>query len=164
MSDSVERFTLAIPEARIVNLRERLANMVRSRDDRRHEPRAAARYDPNAVRVLAYLMQLVVLRIGLKRPRAIHDRNRRTAHPFPTRTLARACCAAVADDARLARFRRLILEGHRSAHRPDEPRRSSERRVSSGAAVVAGFRILRKADGNRLGACAHRRRLDLAHG
>ena len=65
-------------------------------------------------------------------------------------------------DARLARLGPRAAEGHRSAHRPDRPRRQRRGRLPSRPALDAGLWLFRQAARDRLGSRSHRARLGRA--
>jgi Epoxide hydrolase N terminus len=63
--------------------------------------------------------------------------------------------AAAHRQSRLAGLDHRAAEDHRSAERSDGARRKCGRRVPRGGSVDAGLRVLREADGDRLGPRAH---------
>ena len=70
--------------------------------------------------------------------------------------------AAADRHARLARLDDRAAQDHRAAHGSDDPRRQRGGRLPSRHPVVAGPRVLRKADGDGLGPDPHRARLGRA--
>ena len=81
------------------------------------------------------------------------DGRRHSLHPRP---LSSPECAAGDHHARLAGLGVRAAQDHRSAHRSDRARRPRRGRLRRRHPVDAGLRLLRQADGHRLGPRPHR--------
>src|SRR6266568_4049980 len=110
---------------------------------------------PRARALLEHRLRLAQVRDEAERPPAVHDEDRRPRHPLHPREIASRECVAADHHARLARLGDRDARGHRPAHGPDRARRTRRGRIRPGAAVPARLRLLRRADGGRLGPRPH---------
>ena len=156
---SIRPFTFEVSDEELGDLRRRVERdqMARPRD--RSVPGRAARDDPGAGHVLGDRLRLARVRGALRGPAALRHRDRRRRHPLHPRSLEARGRAAADRHARLARLDGRAAQDHRAAHRSHGPRRERGGRLPSRHPVVAGPRLLRQADRDRLGPDPHRARL-----
>ena len=119
----------------------------------------AAGHAPGARPPLDDRVRLEPLRGEAERAAAVQDRDRRRRHPLHPRQVAARGRAAADHDPRLARLGRRAAGHDRPADRPDRPRRQPRGRVPPRAAVLAGLRLLGRADRARLGRQPRRARV-----
>ena len=90
----------------------------------------------------------------------IHHRDRRARHSLHSREVEGKECAADHHHPRMAGLDHRADEDHRATHQSHGARRKRRGRVRCRDSVAAGLRILRQADGDRMGSAAHRARVD----
>ena len=160
----IRSFRVDIPEDELEDLRRRIAAT-------RWPERETVADESQGVQ-LATMQELVrywgteydfrTVRGEAERVPTVHHRDRRPRHPLHPRSLAARERVAGHHHARLAGLDHRDAERRRPAHRSDGTRRRSGGRVRCGGSVDARLRVLREADGYRLGPCPHRGRLDHA--
>ena len=157
-AEGVRPLTIDIPDEEIEDLRTRLdATRWPSKElvaDARQGVQLATTQE--LTRYWAQRLRLAHDRGEAERAAAVHDRDRRARHPLHPRQVAARERAAADHHARLARLGHRDARGHRPAHGPDRARRTRRGRVRPRAAVAARLRLLRPADGGRLGPGPHR--------
>ena len=108
------------------------------------------------VRVLGHRLRLAQGGSEAQRPAAVHDHDRRPRHPLHPRPLASSERPAADHDARLAGLGVRAAQDRRPAHRSHGSWRARGGRLRPRSALDARLRLLRQADGHRLGPRPHR--------
>ena len=141
MTDPIEKFDLAVPEADLDDLRERLA---RTRWPER-ETVPDTDQGPQLAKVQALVdhwherLRLADLRGLAERGGPVQDDDRRPRDPLPPRPLAAARRDAAAALPRLAGFGPRVPQARRSPRRPGGARRRPRRRLPPGDPSMPGF-------------------------
>ena len=133
--------------------------LARSRDGQRPVAGHPARKIAGAGSPLGNGLRLAQSRGEAERPAAVRHQHRRPRYPFHPRPLQACQCPAGDHDARLAGLGVRTRQGRRPAHRSDRPRRQGRGRVRPRVSFDARLRLLRQADGHRLGPRPHRANL-----
>ena len=159
---AIRAFHVNVPEAALADLRRRLAET--RLPNRRPSRLLSGRTAQGPQQVLRYWQTDYDWRKVEhgSTPCRTSSLNRRAGHPLHTRPFQARERAASDRNARLARLGGRAIEDRRAAHQSHGARRKRVGRLPSGDPVDARLRVLRQADGHRLGARAHRTCLDHA--
>ena len=156
---SIRPFTFGVTDEEVSDLRRRVS--ATRWPDRETDPSQGVRLA--TIQALATLLgdrvRLARVRAALRGAAALRHRDRRRRYALHPRSLEARGRAALGRHARLARLDGRAAEDHRTAHRSHGPRRERRGRLPSRDPVVAGPRLLRQADRDRLGPDPDRARL-----
>ena len=159
---TIRPFKVHVPEAALVDLRQRIAANALARQGNRRRSVAGRPVGQTAGAgpVLGQRLRLAQGGSEAECLAAIHDDISMAIDIHFIHVRSRHQNALAADrHARLARICHRATQDHRSAHGSDSARRQRRGRVRRRHPVLAGLRLLRQADRHRLGPRPHRARL-----